>query len=686
MYRIVLSDAAAALIAAPGIFRRCATMALRLRWRTAAGLYMSAILAAALSGCIESTQDLATVRRQVFPFETKEFAGYVHEGEIVTYARTDDGYWALAWRRPEKIPARGQKVNVFEIPSYDGWLIQLQNNDGKMFMHFYARKFKNELRFYTLSKGGIYRMNSIPALRGRLPETEGTMGSTAPAIGLKMTSQSSPAETFDMLQQIVTLKIDLVQFGAYTAADQAIAAYTADLQREPGNAQKHDHRGLAYMAKGDLEHAIADFSAAMAGGLDVSQIYYKRALAYHRKGDLDHAIADFTAAIVKEESDGLSDPDTLYGRGMAYHDRREFDRAIADFSEVIARGNADNQAVNDAYYRRGLAHESKGNVDRAIVDYSEAIELGKNTPYALAVLKDFHAGVYHRRGNLYTLRGERDHAMSDYEEALRLAPGRPGVREDLKRVQALASQGQPDRTAAPERRVALVIGNSAYRAVPFLPNPRRDAKAVADALQLTGFQTVELAMDLDRDAMVKALRSFRAQADAADWALIYFAGHGIEIDRVNYLIPTDASLVDDRDMKAETVSYEELLAAVSNAKMLRILVLDACRVNPFKERMRRSLASRDVTARGLAPPPESSPGTLVVYSAKEGETAADDVDGLNSPFARAFISQIKVPGREVRRLFDLVRDEVMDATSRRQQPYTYGSVSGRRDFFFVAGR
>jgi tetratricopeptide (TPR) repeat protein len=687
MYSIGLSGAASAVSAAPGIFRRMAS-ALGLRWRTAAGLFMSAALAVMLSGCIEGTQDLVKVRRQVFPFEPKEFTGYVHDEEILTYARTDDGYWFLEWARPDKIPAADQKVNVFEIPPYDGWLIQLREGDGgKAFAYFYARRARNELQFYAPSKGGIYRMNSIPALQGRLPEGEGTMGSADPALGVKMTPQNSAAETFDVMQQIIRLRIDLVKFDAYTAADQAIAAYTADLQREPGNGQTYDRRGVAYMAKGDPDRAIADFTAAMAGDRDLAQSYYRRARAHQLKGDLDRAVDDFTAAIQKQESSGVAYSDALYGRGMVYHDQREFDRAIADFSAVIEDGRAHNHAANDAYYRRGLAYEGKGNVDRAIVDYSEAIELAKKTAYAFAVLKDFYAGVYDRRGNLYALRGERDNAARDLEEALRLAPDRPGVREDLRRVQAApALREQSPGAAAPERRVALVIGNSAYRSVAFLPNPRRDARAVADALRLTGFQTVELALDLDRDAMVKALRSFRVQADAADWALIYYAGHGIEIDRVNYLIPVDANLVDDRDVKSETVSYEELLGAISNAKALRMLVLDACRVNPFKERMRRSFASRDVTARGLAPPPEASPGTLVVYSAKEGEIAADDVDGVNSPFALAFIAQIKVPGREVRRVFDLVRDDVMDATSQRQQPYTYGSVSGRRDFFFVTGR
>jgi uncharacterized caspase-like protein len=185
--------------------------------------------------------------------------------------------------------------------------------------------------------------------------------------------------------------------------------------------------------------------------------------------------------------------------------------------------------------------------------------------------------------------------------------------------------------------------------------------------------------------MAKALQSFRAKAASADWALVYFAGHGIEINRVNYLIPIDAKLADSADVELETVSYEALLNAVGGARALRIIILDACRNNPFKASMRQTEALRGSLDRGLAAPPETKPGTLVVYSAKEGEAAVDG-NGVNSPFALAFVTQLKKPGREVQRMFDDVRDDVLEATNSRQQPYKYGSLTGKRDFFFVAGQ
>jgi hypothetical protein len=323
-----------------------------------------------------------------------------------------------------------------------------------------------------------------------------------------------------------------------------------------------------------------------------------------------------------------------------------------------------------------------GDFDRAQKEIDDAFRLDPKAPDGF---------LY--RGEIHLLKKEPQAALQDFEDALALSPssmlasaGRDAARRALNPAGARPSPAAlmtaspvAQIAQAPERRIALIIGNSAYRSAAFLPNPRRDAQAVADALRQVGFQTVELAMDLDREAMVKALRAFRGQADHADWALIYFAGHGIEINRVNYLIPIDAKLVDDRDVNDETVSYESVLRAIGGARALRLLVLDACRVNPFKDRMRRSIALRSPTDRGLAPPPEDTePGTMVVYSAKEGEVAADD-----SAFARAFVAELKVPGREVRRLFDYVRDAVLRDTNKRQQPFTYGSLPGDRDFFFA---
>jgi uncharacterized caspase-like protein len=153
------------------------------------------------------------------------------------------------------------------------------------------------------------------------------------------------------------------------------------------------------------------------------------------------------------------------------------------------------------------------------------------------------------------------------------------------------------------------------------------------------------------------------------------------MDGMNYLVPVDATLATDRDVTFEAIPLDQLLTAVDGAKKLHLVILDACRDNPFLNQMRRTVASRSI-GRGLARV-EPEAGTLVVYSAKHGQIALDG-DARNSPFVTALIDRIITPGLEVRRLFDLVRDDVIASTNHRQQPFSYGSVSGSEDFYFVS--
>jgi uncharacterized caspase-like protein len=241
--------------------------------------------------------------------------------------------------------------------------------------------------------------------------------------------------------------------------------------------------------------------------------------------------------------------------------------------------------------------------------------------------------------------------------------------------------------AAPGRRIALVIGNSSYLSVAALPNPRRDAEAVAAGLRGVGFQAVTVINDAGRDTLVQALSAFAREVDKADWALVYFAGHGIEVNGTNYLIPVDARLASDRDVSFETVSLDQIMTSVEGARKLRLVLLDACRENPFVPKMARRDSSRTI-GRGLAryEPPASGP--IVVYSAKEGQIALDGQaeNSANCPFAEAFLKNLNTPNLDVRRMFDLVRDDVMEMTGRRQQPFAYQSVSGREEFYFVAAQ
>lgn len=224
-----------------------------------------------------------------------------------------------------------------------------------------------------------------------------------------------------------------------------------------------------------------------------------------------------------------------------------------------------------------------------------------------------------------------------------------------------------------ETRVALVIGNSAYKSVNALTNPVNDATDLAAALGRIGFD-VTLATDLDGSGMRSALRDFRNKADGADMALVYFAGHGIEIDKENYLIPVDADLETDSDVMFDTIPLDLVTEAVNGATTLRMVLLDACRNNPFLGQIRVADSGRSI-GRGLSPF-EPTGGTLVAFSAKGG-TVALDGNGRNSPFMKGLLANLEQPGLDVNLLFRKVRDSVLAETNNRQEPFTYGSLPGR---------
>ncbi|WP_246791515.1 SUMF1/EgtB/PvdO family nonheme iron enzyme [Bradyrhizobium commune] len=225
-----------------------------------------------------------------------------------------------------------------------------------------------------------------------------------------------------------------------------------------------------------------------------------------------------------------------------------------------------------------------------------------------------------------------------------------------------------------DRRIALVIGNSAYERVPQLPNPVNDATAMAEMFKKAGFEAVALKLDLKALEMRRALREFADAVHDADLAIIYYAGHGLEIDGSNYLVPVDAVLERDIDAYDEAIPLDRLLAVVEPAKRLRMVILDACRDNPFAKRMKRPVASRSLQ-RGLVMVEPTSPNTLVAFAAKAGSTA-DDGDSRNSPFTTALVKHLPVPGLDVRKAFGFVRDDVLKVTNYRQEPFIYGSLGG----------
>ncbi|MBR0787842.1 caspase family protein [Bradyrhizobium manausense] len=239
----------------------------------------------------------------------------------------------------------------------------------------------------------------------------------------------------------------------------------------------------------------------------------------------------------------------------------------------------------------------------------------------------------------------------------------------------------PAAVAAEGRRVALVIGNGAYRNVPALLNPPNDASDIAAALKRLGF-TVTLATNAGFDDMRRGLIALGRDAAGADMAAVYFAGHGMEINGENWLIPVDAEMKRDTDAANEAINLQSVMLQVSNTTSLGLVILDACRNNPFAAKMKRSIATRAAPANGLGRI-EPVGNVLVAYAARDGTTALDG-DARNSPFAAALLRNIETPGVEVTFMFRNVRDDVMEATRNEQQPFVYGSLS--RKAIYLAGR
>jgi tetratricopeptide (TPR) repeat protein len=526
--------------------------------------------------------------------------------------------------------------------------------------------------------------------------------------------------------------------------DDAIVEFNAALAADPTYVKSYNSRGNAWRAKGEIDIAIADYGEAIRLDPSFAFAYNGRASAYYDKGELDRAIIDYGQVI--RFAPALAAP--YNNRAHVWLDKGDFDRALDDVNEALRR-DPKNVAV---YSTRGEIWRMKGDLDRALSDQDQAIRLDSQSPLpfvtrgdtyryrgeldralidydqALRLTRDY-IPAFVGRGLTFERAGDLGQARSEYQKALnsptqfrgdnaasaietaraRLAAFDSGAPQPI--IPASPSRAMlPDTIPTPaptipasipapmsqERRIALVIGNAAYKNVTTLMNPEHDARVIGESLRAVGFKTVTVLEDATRDKMIGALRTFANEAANADWAAVYYSGHGIEVFGTNYLIPVDAKLAADRDVLSEAVPLDAVMASVGGAKKLKLVLLDACRTNPFLAPMRRT-ASLDT---GLSSAPSGggaivvrsvdrglgeikvSGATLVVYAAKHGQTALDGL-GNDSPFAIAIVQRIATPNVEITKMFRLVRDDVLEATAGRQEPYTYGSLPGHEDLFFV---
>ena len=230
--------------------------------------------------------------------------------------------------------------------------------------------------------------------------------------------------------------------------------------------------------------------------------------------------------------------------------------------------------------------------------------------------------------------------------------------------------------AKADKRVAFVVGNGAYKNVAPLPNPAIDAKSMAKLLRNVGFDVVEGA-NLTRDKMTERLLEFGKKAEGADVALFFYAGHGIAINGTNYLLPVDADLKSEMDVKlGSAINIDVTLDQTMADAKVKLVFLDACRDNPFAAKIKSNSATRSVSVQSGLAEMKSGEGTLIAFATGPGQTALDGQDGTNSPFTRALMANIASPGVEIQQAMTKVRAQVNEETNKNQLPWGHTNLIG----------
>ena len=226
-----------------------------------------------------------------------------------------------------------------------------------------------------------------------------------------------------------------------------------------------------------------------------------------------------------------------------------------------------------------------------------------------------------------------------------------------------------------DKRVALVIGNGAYKSVANLPNPPKDAQAIAALLRNVGFEVVQ-GTDLTHAGMTETLRKFAGEAEGADVAVLFYAGHGLQLDGKNYLLPIDSNPKSEIDVKlGGPIEVDTMLEQTMGTAKVKLVFLDACRDNPFVEQITRSLKTRSLTVKSGMAEMRSSEGTLLAFATAPGQVALDGTGG-HSPFTKALLDNLASPNEEISVSLTKVRAEVADLTKKKQSPWASTNLTG----------
>ncbi|WP_456837256.1 caspase family protein [Bradyrhizobium sp. USDA 4486] len=540
------------------------------------------------------------------------------------------------------------------------------------------------------------------------------LAQTRSQLGPLCTTESTPADQMvDACTKIIALKVfngeqlATVYFwravGWNKKGDYAkvIADTTEAIRLKPSQAV-YNLRGSAYYDKGDYDIAIADFDDALKLGPPSGIIFHNRGNAWRGKRDYAKAIADYDAAIKADPKSAFS----FQNRGISKEALGELDGALADINQAIRL----DPTLPQPLINRTSIWRAKGELDRAIADGSEAIRLAKEKPPVNIMTPPNSVLIsgYTHRALAYEAKGDYAHAREDYNATLAIvasdaiskanqatakvrlslvidatAPIPRDAPSPATQPAAPASQqsGAAPTPAVRGTRMALIIGNGAYAHVKALPNPPNDARAVAKSLRDIGF-TVSEGVDLDRAAMQKMTRDFLRDAARALVALVYYAGHGVQVDGRNYLIPIDVELKPGANMTEAMIDMDTIMAGLDDQVRTNILIFDACRSNPMAQQVASAGTNRGIEgASGLAAPTSLGAGatlgagTLIAFATAPGQVALDG-EGANSPFSAALSRHIGTPGLEVQQMLTRVRAEVVSSTKNKQVPWSNSSLLG----------
>jgi len=466
--------------------------------------------------------------------------------------------------------------------------------------------------------------------------------------------------------------------------DIAIADFNDALRIGPPSGIIFHNRGNAWRSKGEYAKAIADYDQSIKLGPPSAFSWQNRGISKRALGDLDGALADINEAIRLDPTL----PQPLTSRAVIWRARGDLDRAIADTTEAIRLAKAKAPAnimtppgsvLISAYSHRALAYEAKGDFDRARQDYAAALE-GKASD---AGSKANQATAKVRLSLLSeTLPpAPRTATAAPLPSVSKAAPASQAGAASRSPPAAAEQRKRPDTGRETVRRVALVIGNNAYAHVRPLPNPANDARAMAKSLRDIGFVVTE-GTDLDRTAMQATIRDFLRDAARSQVAVVYYAGHGVQIDGRNYLVPIDIEFRAGSGMTESMMDMDTIMAGLDDQVRTNILILDACRNNPMAPKLASAGPARDIEAgSGLAAPATLGAGstlgagTLIAFATAPGQVALDG-EGPNSPFSAALTRHIGTPGLEVQQMLTRVRAEVVAATKGKQVPWSNSSLLG----------